>query len=308
MHTAVDNNSYTPTKSDEGKALTVTASFTDAAHNSESGTSAASAAVAESPTETLSVVINGAPVEGAAITATVTDSDAVGGDVPGSGITYQWYANGQLVHTAVDDNSYTPTEAERGQGADGDGVVPDAAHNPESGTSAPSAAVAESPTETLSVVINGAPVEGAAITATVTDSDAVGGDVPGSGITYQWYANGQLVHTAVDNNSYTPTEADEGKALTVTASFTDAAHNSESGTSAASAAVAESPTETLSVVINGAPVEGAAITATVTDSDAVGGDAPGSGITYQWYVNGQLVHTAVDDNSYRRPRPTRARR
>ena len=101
-----------------------------------------------------------------------------------------------------------------------------------SGTSAPSAAVAESPTETLSVVINGAPVEGAAITATVTDSDAVGGDVPGSGITYQWYANGQLVHTAVDDNSYTPTEAEEGKALTVTASFTDAAGNPESGTSA----------------------------------------------------------------------------
>ena len=168
--------------------------------------------------------------------------------------------------------------------------------------------VQESPTETLSVVIIGAPVEGAAITATVTDSDAVGGDAPGSGITYQWYANGQLVHTAVVDEQLHADESDEGKALTVTASFTDAAHNSESGTSAASAAVAESPTETLSVVINGAPVEGAAIAATVTDSDAVGGDVPGSGITYQWYANGQLVHTAVDDNSYTPTEATRARR
>src|ERR1019366_3067858 len=105
-------------------------------------------------------------------------------------------------------------------------------------------------------------------------------DVPGSGITYQWYADGQLVHTAVDNNSYTPAEADEGKALTVMASFLDAAHNPESGTSAASAAVAESPTEKLNVVINGVTTEGQTLTAAVTDPNAVGGDVGTATITY----------------------------
>ena len=109
-----------------------------------------------------------------------------------------------------------------------------------------------------------------AITATVTDSNAVGGDLSGP-VTYTWSVDGHTVQTST-SNSYTPTEADEGKHLTVTASFTDAAGNSESGSSVPSAAVAESPSETLSVVINGAPVEGVAITATVTDGNAVGGD------------------------------------
>ncbi len=290
--------SYTPTEADEGKALTVTASFTDVAGNPEHGTSAASAAVAESPIETLSVTINGTPVEGATITATVTDLNAVGGDLPASGITYQWYADGTLVHTALDNNSYTPTEADEGMALTVTASFTDVAGNPEHGTSAASAAVAESPIETLSVTINGTPVEGATITATVTDLNAVGGDLPASGITYQWYADGTLVHTAVDNNSYAPTEADEGKTLTVTASFTDAAGNPESGISAASSAVAESPAETLSVVITGAPVEGVAVTATVTDLNAVGGDLPASGVTYQWYADGTLVHTALDNNSY----------
>src|SRR6202045_2975012 len=298
VHTGNDDNSYTPTEADEGHALTVTASFTDAANNAETGTSTASAAVAESPTETLSVAINGSPVEGTAITATVSDPNAVGGDMPASGITYKWYADGNLVHTGNDDNSYTPTEADEGHALTVTASFTDAANNAETGTSAASAAVAESPTETLSVAINGSPVEGTAITATVSDPNAVGGDMPASGITYKWYADGNLVHTGNDDNSYTPTEADEGHALTVTASFTDAANNAETGTSAASAAVAESPTETLSVAINGSPVEGTAITATVSDPNAVGGDMPASGITYKWYADGNLVHTGNDDNSY----------
>src|ERR1035437_7716813 len=174
-------------------------------------------------------------------------------------VTYPWSVAGQPVQTSTS-NSYTPTEADEGKHLTVTASFSDAAGNPESGTSAASTAVAESPTETLSVVINGSPVEGAAITATVTDSNAIGGDVPGSGITYKWYADGTLVHTGTDNNSYTPTEADEGKVLTVTASFTDAAGNPESGASTASAAVGEiAGGDLVATLSSNTPHEGASI-------------------------------------------------
>src|ERR1035437_6218734 len=137
-------------------------------------------------------------------------------------VTYTWSVDGQPVQTSTS-NSYTPTEADEGKHLTVTASFTDAAGNSESGSSVPSAAVAESPSETLSVVINGAPVEGVAITATVTDSNAVGGDVSGP-VTYTWFSGGAQVQSGT-SNSYTPTEADEGQHLTVTASFSDAAGN-----------------------------------------------------------------------------------
>src|SRR4029077_14501391 len=97
--------------------------------------------------------------------------------------------------------------------------------NVETGTSAASAAVAEIAQPNLTVTIDAAPVEGTAVTATVVDPSDVGGDIGSATITYKWYADDgtgpTLVHTGVGNNTYTQTEADEGKTLTVTASFTD---------------------------------------------------------------------------------------
>src|SRR5499433_3112051 len=75
-------------------------------------------------------------------------------------------------------------------------------------------------------------VEDQTITAIVTDTD---NDVPTSGITYAWqisHDGGNTWSTVGANTpTYTPGEDDEGGLLKVLASFTDAAGNTESGSS-----------------------------------------------------------------------------
>jgi hypothetical protein len=84
----------------------------------------------------------------------------------------------------------------------------------------------------LSGLTGGYALEDQKITATPTDSD---NDVPASGVSYAWQVshNGGSTWSTVGSNShnYTPSEADEGGLLKVVASFTDAAGNSESGSS-----------------------------------------------------------------------------
>jgi hypothetical protein len=86
--------------------------------------------------------------------------------------------------------------------------------------------------EHLLVNFNGLAVEDQTITAIVTDTD---NDVPTSGITYTWqisHDGGNTWSTVGANTpTYTPGEDDEGGLLKVLASFTDAAGNTESGSS-----------------------------------------------------------------------------
>ena len=63
----------------------------------------------------------------------------------------------------------------------------------------------------------GSPVEGKQITATITD-----GGLAVSSATYMWKVAGATVQSG-SANTYTPTEADEGKALTLDVSFNDPA-------------------------------------------------------------------------------------
>ena len=153
--------------------------------------------------------------------------------------------------------------------------------------------VQESPTENASISLSGLnsgnAVEGALVTATVTEADA-----PASGITYTWKVNGTTVKTGIDTsgNTYTPTETDEGKPITVSVSFIDKNGFAETGSTSAGT-VQESPTENASISLSGLTsgnaVEGKQVTATVTE-----GDAPASGITYTWKVNGTTVKTGID--------------
>src|SRR5260370_38266245 len=72
---------------------------------------------------------------------------------------------------------------------------------------------------------SGHAVEGTQLSATVTDPDA-----PASGITYTWTVNGLTVLSGVDaaGSTYTPTEFDEGQAISVAVSFTDTHGNAKS--------------------------------------------------------------------------------
>src|SRR6202011_2374659 len=88
-------------------------------------------------------------------------------------------------------------------------------------------------------------VEGTQLTATVTDPDA-----PAlSNILYTWTVGG-TTHSGAGLNTYTPTEADEGLAISVAVSFTDTHNNAETGTALAGT-VAENPTENATISIAG---------------------------------------------------------
>ena len=94
-------------------------------------------------------------------------------------------------------------------------------------------------------------VEGQQITAAVNDPDA------GSGITYTWTVGGQTVQ-GDSGNTYTPTEADEGKTITVSASFTDSDGNVETPSASAGTAVRAGPVSDSRAVSGSGAVPGSA--------------------------------------------------
>lgn len=88
-------------------------------------------------------------------------------------------------------------------------------------------------TPTGKVTITGSATQGQTLTATHTLADADGLGT----ISYQWNANGSIVIGAIGNN-YTLSQADLGKTMTVTASYTDGQGTAESITSTAAGKVA----------------------------------------------------------------------
>lgn len=83
------------------------------------------------------------------------------------------------------------------------------------------------------VTITGAPAQGQTLTAanTLADADGLGA------ISYQWNANGSAISGAT-GSTYTLTQAEVGKTISVTASYTDGQGAAESKTSAATDVVA----------------------------------------------------------------------
>src|SRR5262249_31187550 len=99
----------------------------------------------------------------------------------------------------------------------------------------------------LTGLTNGNAVEGQTITATVTEADA-----PASGITFTWTVDGVVVKTGVDaaRAAFQPTEADEGKAISVAVSFTDTHGFAETGSKSAGT-VHEDPNENAGISLTG---------------------------------------------------------
>jgi VCBS repeat-containing protein len=114
-------------------------------------------------------------------------------------------------------------------------------------------------------------VEDKTITAIVTDSD---NDAPTSGITYAWqisHDGGNTWSTVGANTpTYTPGEADEGGQLKVLVSFTDAAGNTESGSSTVGVLPLLTIANTsLSVSPNGSVSLGISLTQEPTPDDTI---------------------------------------
>ena len=122
---------------------------------------------------------------------------------------------------------------------------------------------------------------------TLADADGLGS------ISYQWQAAGVDI-TGANNNSFTLTQAQVGKAITVVARYNDAFGNAESVTSGATAEVVnvnDAPTGV--VTITGIATQGQTLTAlnTLADADGLGT------ISYQWQAAGVNI-VGANNNSF----------
>ena len=294
--TATDTHGGTDTQ-------TVTVTVTDVAESS-GGTGGGSGGGSYTPptnyAPTGSVTISGSAIQGQTLTAANTLADANGLGT----ISYQWLADGVAI-TDAKAGSYTLTAADLGKTITVAASYIDGASYAERVTSVATMAVVATPavttptpvtnhTPTGAVTITGSAVQGQtlAVTNTLADADGLGG------MTYVWMANGTATVTA---KTYTLTQADVGKIITVVANYTDSASNSERVFSTATAAVANvNDLPTGVVTISGNATQGQTLTATnmLADIDGLGT------IGYQWLADGVAISGAVADTFILTPAQT----
>ena len=191
-----------------------------------------------------SVTISGTATQGQTLTAanTLADPDGLGT------ISYQWQAGGTNI-AGANAATFTLTQAEVGKTitvkagyTDGRGTAESVA----SGTTATVTNINDLPTG--AVLITDTATQGETLTAsnTLADVDGLGT------ISYQWQAGGTNIAGA-NAATFTLTQAEVGKTITVKASYTDGTGTAESVASGATATVAN---------INDAPTGSVTITGT----------------------------------------------
>ena len=223
-----------------------------------------------------SVGISGTTRRGEVLTAwnTLTDGDGMGA------VTYGWLSDGNLFAYG---DSITLGAAQVGHRISVVASYTDYSGHDEAVSSAMTAAVASAnsaPGGSVYITGNSA-TQGQLLTAnnTLSDADGLGA------ITYTWRANGSSFATG---SSVTLGQAQVGRAITVTASYTDGAGNAEAVSSGSTATVAnldDAPTG--SVTIAGTATVGQTLTAANTLADADGLGA----ITYTWKAGGTAFAT-----------------
>ena len=298
------SSTYTLTQADVGRRISVTVSWTDDGGHDESLDSAATAAVANvndapagAPTISLPVGAT-EPAQGQTLTAgtgTIADPDGLGT------FSYQW-KRGDTAAAAGSDisgatsSTYVLTQDDVGKFIKVTVSWTDGQNTAESLTSDPTAAVANvNDAPTGSVRITGTVTQGqtlTAVTTTIGDPDGLGT------FSYQWKRGDTAAAAGSDisgatSSTYVLTQADVGKFIKVTVSWTDGQDTAESLTSDPTAAVAnvnDSPTG--AVTISGTATQNqtlTAVTSTIRDPD---GPATLS-FSYQW----KRADTAAADGS-----------
>ena len=251
----VTDSTYTLVAADEGKAISVKVSFTDNGENSESLTSEPTDNVAAAPATNSPATglpsINGTAQVGETLTA---DTSGIADDdgLSNASFTYQWQADGAEISGETSD-AYTLADADEGKAITVTVSFTDDAGNDESLTSDATAAVEAKPNApaTGAPSIVGTAQVGETLTADTSGiADADG--VSNASFTYQWQADSVDIAGAT-GSSYTLTDADEGKTVSVQVSFTDDAGHSEEVTSAATAPVTGLPPEPLTASFENPP-------------------------------------------------------
>ena len=238
-HAGYNNTTYTLTEDDVGKAISVRVTFVDDAGYQETLTSAATDAVAAATPPNNPA--RGAPTIGGTAqvgetltvdTSGITDEDGL----DDSTFTHQWVREDSVM-VASAARSYTPTDGDRGKSVKVRVSFTDDAGNPETRTSAQTAAVearSNSPA-TGAPVISGTAQVGETLTADtsgVADADGLTNVV----YSYQWLADDADIAGA-NGSTYTLTDSEESKAIKVQVSFSDDAGYTESLRSSSTATV-----------------------------------------------------------------------
>lgn len=279
------NSTLTLDQSNVGKAISVTASYTDILNRVNSVTSTATTLVANvNDTPTGAVTIVGEVIQGK--TLTVTNSIA---DLDGLGtITYQWKASGTNISGATT-STLILTQAQVGKVITVSASYTDSykfAESVSSGATAVVANVNDPPTGT--VTISGTPTQGKVLTVstTIADLDGLGT------ISYQWKADGNDIVGATAK-TLTLGQGEVGKIITVTASYTDLLGSVESVTSTATTVVTNVNDIPIgSVTITGFATQGQTLNASnnIVDTDGIAG-----AIAYQWKANGVNIIGATSN-------------
>ena len=296
------SDTHTLAEADEGKAVSVTVSFTDDAGHSETLTSAATAAVeaaAEEASEEPTDRPHGLTAEASEGAVLLTwNAPVVDYHVSSYHILRHRPEQGEaepLVYvdqTPNKDTAYTDTEVEPGVlyvyrvkaivNWLGDlGEASDAAEIWMQGTSQQQ--TANNPA-TGAPTITGTAQVGETLTAdtsVITDEDGLDNAV----FSYQWLADGADISGATDA-TYALAAADEGKAISVTVTFTDDRSHGEELTSATTDPVEAKPNTpaTGAPTISGTAQVGETLTADVSgilDEDGL----TNAVFSYQWVVN-----------------------
>ncbi|MGV2930283.1 DUF4347 domain-containing protein [Vreelandella venusta] len=283
--TAATGETYTLTQADVGTAISVRASYTDQQGTAEAVTSAATDSVANvNDLPTGSVAISGDAVEDQELIAsnTLADADGLGT------VTYQWLRDGNDITDAIG-TTYTLTQADVGAAISVRASYTDGQGTAEAVTSAATESVANvNDAPTGNVIITGTTTEDETLTAdtsALADEDGLGT------LSYVWKADDTAI-TGAASSTYTLTQAEVGKAITVEVSYTDDQGTAEAVTSAATDSVANvNDAPTGDVIINGDAVEDQTLTASNTLADA---DGLGT-VTYQWLRDGNEIAAATDE-------------
>ena len=293
-------SSYTLTEDDKGKAIKVTVSFTDAEGNPETLTSDPTGEVAAKPntSATGQPTISGTVQVGETLTADVTgiaDEDGLDNVT----FSYQWIRNDGNADEGIagaTGSSYTLTEDDKDKAITVTVSFTDAEGNPETLTSDPTGEVAAAPAQNIQATglptISGTAQVGSTLTADtsgIADEDGL----TTVSLSYQWMADDTNIQGAT-GSSYTLTEGDEGRAITVTVSFTDAEGNPETLTSDPTGEVAAKPNTqaTGQPTISGTVRVGETLTADVTgiaDEDGLDNVT----FSYQWMADDTNIQDAT---------------
>ncbi len=236
-------SSITLTSGQEGQTIQVRVSFNDDDGLSETATSVATDPVAAAEqantVPTGLPTISGTPQVGETLTAStsaINDED----ELTNVSYTYQWLADDTDIDGATS-STYELTRNEQGKTIKVKVSFTDDADNHETLTSAATAAVAakSNTAPTGLPTISGTPQVDQTLTAdtsTIDDQDGL----TNVSYEYQWIAGGSDIAGAT-GSTYTLTASEQGETVQVRVSFTDAADNEESLTSAATDAVAAKP-------------------------------------------------------------------